>query len=321
MIFKKFGFKKLFSNFDFSVSYEDIKRKIHNILNRYLPLNNKKRVIDRKKVSYLFQYFCLIIFGICLSSFFVEAGYYEIDSNYTASSDPCLAYTKINSSFNIYQSFTLNGNHDEYEFLKVSLKFTNAPTNVTISFYEHELVSLKYIYNYTSIEAGWTNFSTPGLILQENVTYDVYINISSDNENVFLNSCDDYLSGKGYFWHDYENGTKTWLSTVFDYAFSMHGNTANFGYIGQDVSSGLGLESNPIPLLSVNEIYEEMKDGGLSPGRLVYLWNPQVQPQMIEKFKSFISPTKFSTTVKDGFELIGLFIKYIFRQPASLVQI
>ena len=49
-------------------------------------------------------------------------------------------------------------------------------------------------------------------------------------------------------------------------------------------------------------------------------WNPEVYPSLVESFESFLEGKELNAVLKDLFNTFRLFIAFILRQPASLVQ-
>ncbi len=80
------------------------------------------------------------------------------------------------------------------------------------------------------------------------------------------------------------------------------------------VSGGFSTPSSP----SLSEVIETVTGGG-SLGQVLKSWNPSVYDEISIKSKETFSSGNFTNLFNNSFQLAVLFVKYIFRSPASLV--
>ena len=114
--------------------------------------------------------------------------------------------------------------------------------------------------------------------------------------------------------------------TMFRFVLSTDGNEPCYFYEIEsyredffDDSLGGG-SSPPDPEIN-NQTFLGVFKGGGSPSELASAWNPSVYPLLKVSFSSIFEPNTFKELPSKIWDFVFLFIKFVFRQQASLVDL
>lgn len=179
------------------------------------------------------------------------------------------------------------------------IKFIGATENLTLNFDNNS----QYVNNF------WLEVGTPDGSYEFNFSGNLTsVQTSSNLSTAFNNNRNSCVGGFG---------TEDYCANITVHSDVTSILELNFSYT-RSVGNIAGSPGGGIP--EMDEVFDIIKSGA-SISTALYSWNPTVYDDMIESFYKLFRTSTLDETLTNFGSLVSLFVKYIFRQPATLANV